>query len=258
LHADGKPVLIGGTEKMSKSKNNGVDPQIMVDKYGADTVRLFSMFAAPPEQSLDWSESGVEGMARFLRRLWSQAHKHIGDGEVVGKLDPLTLSAKAKQLRRQLHETIHKVGDDYGRRYTFNTAIAAVMELLNALAKFDENDGNARALRQEAFEAVALLLNPITPHTSHALWQALGHAETTLEDLPFPKADQTALVREELTLAVQVNGKLRGTIAVAVSAVSDEIEKLAMAESNVAKFLEGQSVKKVIVVPGKIVNIVVG
>jgi leucyl-tRNA synthetase len=168
------------------------------------------------------------------------------------------LSPKAKSLRRQLHETIHKVGDDYGRRYTFNTAIAAVMELLNALAKFDESGDNARALRQEAFEAVALLLNPITPHTSHALWQALGHPESTLEDLSFPKADESALLREELTLAVQVNGKLRGTIAVAVNTARDEIEKLAMAESNVAKFLEGQTVKKVIVVPGKIVNIVVG
>jgi leucyl-tRNA synthetase len=264
LRADGLPISIGGTEKMSKSKNNGVDPQTMVDKYGADTVRLFSMFAAPPEQSLDWNESGVEGMARFLRRLWAQSHKHIAEGPVEGwpRLGNIAItgpqSPKAKSLRRQLHETIHKVGDDYGRRYTFNTAIAAVMELLNALAKFDETGDGARALRQEAFEAVALLLNPITPHTSHALWQALGHAETTLEDLPFPKSDETALVREELTLAVQVNGKLRGTIAVAVNAAREEIEKLAMAESNVAKFLEGQTVKKVIVVPGKIINIVAG
>ena len=257
LRADGRPVSIGGTEKMSKSKNNGVDPQIMVDKYGADTVRLFSMFAAPPEQSLDWNESGVEGMARFLRRLWAQAHKHIADG-AAPKLDVAALSPAAKSLRRQLHETIHKVGDDYGRRYTFNTAIAAVMELLNALAKFDGTGDNARALRQEAFEAVTLLLNPITPHTSHALWQALGHAQATLEDLPFPKADESALVREAMTLAVQVNGKLRGTIEVSVQTARDEIEKLAMAESNVAKFLEGQTVKKIIVVPGKIINIVVG
>jgi leucyl-tRNA synthetase len=274
LRADGQPVSIGGTEKMSKSKNNGVDPQIMVDKYGADTVRLFSMFAAPPEQSLDWSESGVEGMARFLRRLWAQAHKHCSDvhgctsaasagragaaGGPAPKLDVAALSANGKALRRQLHETIHKVSDDFGRRYTFNTAIAAVMELLNALAKFDETGDAARALRQEAFEAVTLLLNPITPHTSHALWQELGHPETTLEDLPFPKADESALVREALTLAVQVNGRLRGTIAVSVQAGREQVEQLAMAEHNVAKFLEGQTVKKVIVVPGKIVNIVVG
>jgi len=274
LRSDGDPVHIGGTEKMAKSKNNGVDPQTMVDKYGADTVRLFSMFAAPPEQSLDWNESGVEGMARFLRRLWAQAHRHVADGGHgspsaagagragaagdVSTLDGSALSPAAKNLRRQLHETIQKVGDDYGRRYTFNTAIAAVMELLNSLAKFDETGDNARALRQEAFETVSLLLNPITPHTSHALWKLLGHAETTLEDLPFPKADPQALVRDALTLAVQVNGKLRGTIEVAVNAAREDIEKIALAETNVAKFLEGQMLKKVIIVPGKIVNIVAG
>ena len=257
LRSDGRPVRVGGTEKMAKSKNNGVDPQTMVDKYGADTVRLFSMFAAPPEQSLDWNESGVEGMARFLRRLWVQAHKHTVEG-AAAKLDVEALSPAGKTLRRQLHETIQKVGDDYGRRHTFNTAIASIMELLNALAKFDEAGGNARALRQEAFEAATLLLNPITPHTSHALWQALGHPETTLEDIPFPKADPAALVRDVVTLAVQVNGKLRGTIEAAVSAEKDEIERLAKAESNVARFLEGQTVRKTIIVPGKIVNIVVG
>jgi len=255
LRSDGQPVQIGGTEKMAKSKNNGVDPQTMVDKYGADTVRLFSMFAAPPEQSLDWNESGVEGMARFLRRLWSQVHKHVAEGAAPA-LDGANLTPAAKTLRRQLHETIQKVGDDYGRRHTFNTAIAAVMELLNALSKFDETDGNARALRQEAFTAVTLLLNPITPHTAHALWQVLGHGETTLEDVTFPVADPSALVRDAVVLAVQVNGKLRGTIEVAVNAPREEIEALAQAESNVVKFLEGLSVKKIIVVPGKIVNIV--
>ncbi len=257
LRSDGQPVHIGGTEKMAKSKNNGVDPQTMVDRYGADTVRLFSMFAAPPEQSLDWNESGVEGMARFLRRLWAQANKHVAGGKPQA-LDASALSPAGRALRRQLHETIQKVGDDYGRRYTFNTAIAAVMELLNALSKFDEADGHASALRQEAFEAVALLLNPITPHTSHALWQLLGHAETTLEDLEFPKADPSALVRDSITLAVQVNGKLRGTLEVAPDAARDEVEKLAMADTNVQRFLEGLSVRKIIVVPGKIVNIVAG
>jgi leucyl-tRNA synthetase len=255
LRADGKPVKIGGTEKMSKSKNNGIDPQAMVDKYGADTVRLFSMFAAPPEQSLDWSEAGVEGMHRFLKRLWVQAHKHVEQGPAP-VLDVAALSPEARALRRKLHETIEKVGDDYGRRYTFNTAIAAVMELLNALAKFAEPGDAARALRQEAFAAVALLLNPITPHTAHALWQLLGHGETTLEDVPFPKADPAALVRDSITLAVQVNGKLRGTLDVAVDAAREDIERLAQAEPAVAKFLAGHAVKKVIVVPGKIVNIV--
>jgi leucyl-tRNA synthetase len=260
LRADGQPVLIGGSEKMSKSKNNGVDPQIMVDKYGADTVRLFSMFAAPPEQSLDWNESGVEGMARFLRRLWNQAHRHVAElgGVAVAPLDTASLSPAAKSLRRQLHETIQKVGDDYGRRCTFNTAIAAVMELLNALAKFDETGDNARALRQEAFTAVTLLLNPIIPHTAHVLWQKLGHGESILEDQPFPQHDPAALQRDVLTLAVQVNGKLRGTIEAAVGAAREDIEALAVAETNVARFLEGQTVKKVIVVPGKIVNIVAG
>jgi len=254
---DGKPVLIGGTEKMSKSKNNGVDPQIMVDKFGADTVRLFSMFAAPPEQSLDWNEQGVEGMARFLRRVWVQVQKHIAEGR-TDMMDVSQLTPEQKNMRRQLHETIQKVGDDYGRRYTFNTAIAAVMECMNALSKFDDHSANGRALKQEAYEAVALLLNPITPHTSHALWQALGHAETTLEDIPFPKVDVQALSRDSVTLAVQVNGKLRATIEVAVNTPKDEIERLAKAEPNVEKHIEAQTVKKIIIVPGKIVNIVVG
>ena len=255
LRADGRPVLVGGTEKMAKSKNNGVDPQTMVDRYGADTVRLFSMFAAPPEQSLDWNESGVEGMSRFLRRLWSQVNRHVAEGP-AGRVDAAALTPSGKALRRQLHETIQKVGDDYGRRHTFNTAIAAIMELLNAIARFDESGLASRALRQEAFEAVTLLLNPITPHTSHALWQKLGHAETTLEDETFPQADPAALVRDALTLAVQVNGKLRATLEVPVAATREEVEALALAEPNVGKFLHGLAVRKVIVVPGKIVNIV--
>jgi leucyl-tRNA synthetase len=257
LIADGLPVQIGGTEKMAKSKNNGVDPQTMVDRYGADTVRLFSMFAAPPEQSLDWNESGVEGMSRFLRRLWAQVNRHVA-GPRPGPLDVGALSPAARTLRRQLHETVQKVGDDYGRRHTFNTAIAAVMELLNATSRYEEDGDAAAALRQEIFEAVTLVLNPITPHTSHALWQKLGHAETTLEDQPFPKADPAALERDSITLAIQVNGKLRGTLEVAVSLAKDEIERLALADPNVQRFLEGLSVRKVIVVPGKIVNIVAG
>ncbi len=255
LKADGQPVKIGPVAKMSKSKNNGVDPQAMVDKYGADTVRLFSMFAAPPEQSLEWNEAGVEGMARFLRRLWAQVQKHSADGAAPA-LDAASLDAGQKALRRKTHETIAKVGDDYGKRHGFNTAIAAVMELSNALAKFDDASAQGRAVRQEALEAAVLLLNPITPHASHALWQALGHTETLLEDVPFPQADAAALVRDSVVLAVQVNGKLRGTIEVAADAPRDLVESLARAEPNTAKFLEGQQVKKVIVVPGKVVNIV--
>ncbi|MBN8715608.1 MAG: leucine--tRNA ligase [Xanthomonadales bacterium] len=256
LKADGRPVIRGGTEKMSKSKNNGVDPQVLVDRYGADTVRLFSMFAAPPEQSLEWSDAGVEGMARFLRRLWRDVHAHAAqpDHPVV---DPAQLDAAQKALRRQVHETIAKVGDDYGRRHSFNTAIAALMELLNALARFTDMSDQGRAVRHEAFEAVVLLLNPITPHICHALWQVLGHPETLLEDIPFPQADPQALVRDAITLAVQVNGKLRGTIEVAADAAREAIEAAALAAPGVAAFVAGQVPKKVIVVPGKIVNIVV-
>ncbi len=257
LKADGRPVVIGGTEKMSKSKNNGVDPQLMVGKYGADTVRLFSMFAAPPEQSLEWNEAGVEGMARFLRRFWREVVTHASQPDHP-QVDASRLDAAQKTLRRQLHEAIQKVGDDYGRRHSFNTAIAALMELLNHVSKFDDMSDQGRAVRHEVLQAMVLLLNPVTPHVSHTLWQVLGHKETLLEDVPFPAADPAALQRDAVTLAVQVNGKLRGTIEVAVNVAKDEIERLALAEPNVVKFMEGLTVRKVIVVPGKIVNIVAG
>ena len=253
---DGLPVLIGGTEKMSKSKNNGVDPQAMVDRYGADTVRLFSMFAAPPEQSLEWNESGVEGMARFLRRLWRDVHAHVAQPDHP-EVDANALDAAQKTLRRQIHEAIQKVGDDYGRRHSFNTAIAALMELLNHVGKFNDMSDHGRAVRHEAFEAIVLLLNPITPHISHALWQVLGHPETLLEDVPFPKADPAALVRDALTIAVQVNGKLRGTIEVAPDTAREVVEAAALADPHVVTFVAGKEIRKVIVVPGKIVNIVV-
>ena len=256
LKSDGKPVSIGGIEKMSKSKNNGVDPQIMVAKYGADTMRLFSMFAAPPEQSMVWNEAGVEGMARFLRRLWRDLHAHVAqpDHPVV---DAGALNAAQKALRRQTHETIAKVGDDYGRRLSFNTAIAALMELLNALGKFDDMSDQGRAVRHEAFETIVLLLNPITPHISHALWLALGQQQAII-DVAWPAIDESALPKDAVTLAVQVNGKLRGQIEAAVGASREEIEKIALADAGVIKFIAEQTVKKVIVVPGKIVNIVVG
>ncbi len=255
LRSDGAPVEIGGVEKMSKSKNNGVDPQSMVDKYGADTVRLFSMFAAPPELSLEWNEAGVEGMARFLRRLWTQVQKHVAAGPAPA-LDAAALDGAQKAIRRKLHETIAKVGDDYGRRLTFNTAIAAVMELMNALARFEDASPQGRAVLQEAWESVTLLLNPIAPHICHALWQALGRGESLLEDQRFPVADPAALVKDSLTLAVQVNGKLRATIDVAADAPREAVEQLALAADGAQPYLEGVTVRKVIVVPGKIVNIV--
>ena len=258
LKSDGKPVVIGGIEKMSKSKNNGVDPQSMVDKYGADTVRLFSMFAAPPDQSLEWNEAGVEGMARFLRRFWREvtAHAANADHPVV---DASKLNAAQKTLRRQVHETIQKVSDDIGRRYAFNTAIAALMELLNHVAKFDDMSDQGRAVRHEALQAMVLLLNPVTPHICHALWQVLGHriGPGPLDDQPWPRADPAALTKDTVTLAIQVNGKLRGTIEASVSASREEIERAALAEPKVADFVGGATPKKIIVVPGKIVNIVI-
>ncbi|HVT32633.1 MAG TPA: leucine--tRNA ligase [Rhodanobacteraceae bacterium] len=258
LKSDGQPVEIGGIEKMSKSKNNGVDPQSMVGKYGADTVRLFSMFAAPPDQSLEWNEAGVEGMARFLRRFWREVTSHAAnpDHPVV---DASALNAAQKTLRRQVHETIQKVSDDIGRRYAFNTAIAALMELLNAVSKFDDASESGRAVRHEALEAMVLLLNPVTPHISHALWQVLGHSigPGPLDDRPWPNVDTAALAKDAVTLAVQVNGKLRGTIDVPVSAPREEIERMALAEPKVADFIGGATPKKVIVVPGKIVNVVI-
>jgi leucyl-tRNA synthetase len=251
-------------------------------------VRLFSMFAAPPEQSLEWSEAGVEGMARFLKRLWREVTTHAagpdhariggvaaghstsslplqagegaegGRGDAAGVVDPSALDAGQKALRRQLHETIQKVSDDFGRRHAFNTAIAALMELLNALGKFNDQSEQGRAVRHEALEAMVLLLNPVVPHVSHALWQVLGHAESVLEDQPWPQVDQAALVRDTVTLAVQINGKLRATIELAAQASKEEAEALALAQPQVAHFLEGMTVRKVIVVPGKIVNIVAG
>jgi leucyl-tRNA synthetase len=257
LKTDGQPVQIGGIEKMSKSKNNGIDPQTMVGKYGADTVRLFSMFAAPPEQSLEWSEAGVEGMSRFLKRVWREVTSHVAnpDHPVV---DPGALDAGQKAMRRQVHETIQKVSDDFGRRHAFNTAIAALMELLNALNKFSDQSDQGRAVRHEALEAMVLLLNPVVPHISHALWQVLGHPQTVLEDQRWPQADSAALVRDTLTLAVQINGKLRATIELPTNASKEEAEAMARAQPQVMHFLEGLNVRKVIVVPGKIVNIVAG
>ena len=241
--------------KMSKSKGNTVDPQQLIDRYGADTARLFMMFAAPPEQSLEWSDSGVEGAARFLRRLWSLVYGHVSAGAAPA-LDVAALTGDQRALRRQLHETIAKVTDDMGRRHTFNTAIAAVMELINALARFGDATPQGQALRQEALAAVVLMLSPIVPHISHALWRALGHAGDIV-DAPWPGVDEAALVKDSIDLVVQVNGKLRGRVAVPVAADRDAIQAVALADENVQRFVEGKTVVKIIVVPGKLVNVVV-
>ncbi|HEX4895407.1 MAG TPA: class I tRNA ligase family protein, partial [Solimonas sp.] len=255
LRSDGQPVQIGGVEKMSKSKNNGVDPQTLVDAYGADTMRLFSMFAAPPDQSLEWRDDGVEGAHRFLKRLWRAVQQHVAAGPAPA-LDKGALDEAQKGLRRKLHETLAKVGDDYGRRRTFNTAIAAVMELMNEATRADDASPQGRALRQEIWTAVALMLQPIVPHVSHALWQALTGREDVL-DQRWPAVDESALVKDQIALVVQVNGKLRGNIRVPAAASQEEILAAAVAEENVAKFVAGQAIKKKIVVPGKLVNLVV-
>jgi leucyl-tRNA synthetase len=255
LASDGAPVRLGGVGTMSKSKNNGVDPQALMHRYGADTVRLFTMFAAPPEQSLEWSDSGVEGAHRFMKRLWRMVHEHV-DGGPAPPLEIPALDGAQRELRRQLHATIAKVSDDIGRRYTFNTAIAAVMELLNSFGRHTGRAPQDRALRQEAFEAVVLLLAPIVPHACHALWSALGR-EGAVVDQPWPVFDPDALVQEEVELVVQVQGKLRGRILVARDAAEDQIHAAALAEENVARFVAGREVRKVIVVPGRLVNIVV-
>ncbi|MDY6978974.1 MAG: leucine--tRNA ligase [Pseudomonadota bacterium] len=241
--------------KMSKSKGNTVDPQALIDKYGADTARLFMMFAAPPEQSLEWSDAGVDGGYRFLKRLWARVQQHV-EGGPAEAVDPDALGDKQKSLRRQVHETIAKCTDDMGRRFTFNTAIAAVMELMNALGKFEDDSPAGRAVVQEALETVVLLLSPIVPHITHVLWQALGHEGAVIEQ-DWPQADESALVREEVELVVQVNGKLRGRISVPVDAERNQIEQAAQEEENVQRFIEGKGIIKLIVVPGKLVNIVV-
>ncbi len=255
LKADGQPVVHGGMEKMSKSKNNGVDPQSLIDQFGADTSRLFMMFAAPPEQSLEWSDAGVEGAHRFLRRLWKLVHTHLAKGAVPA-LDTAALGADEKALRRKLHETIAKVGDDYGRRLTFNTAIAAVMELLNALQKLDAGAGQALAVERETLHSTVLLLAPIVPHIAHGLLQALGHDDGLLA-ASWPAVDQSALTRDALTLMIQVNGKLRGQIEVPVDADNAAIEAAALANPDAQRYIAGATPKKVIVVKQKLVNIVV-
>ena len=256
LFADQQPVESGGIGTMSKSKNNGVDPQKLVETYGADTARLFMMFASPPTQTLEWSDAGVDGAYRFLKRLWKQAHTHVEQGIVT--LDPALHAASAElgRLRFQLHQTIAKVTDDLDRRHTFNTAIAAIMELMNNLGKLQEADPATRNLMQEAMENIVLLLSPIVPHICHALWRELRPG-TELLDQPWPQADASALVQDEIKLVVQVNGKLRGEIQVAQDADKTVIEQTALENEQVKKFVEGAAIKKIIVVPGKLVNIVV-
>jgi leucyl-tRNA synthetase len=254
LIADGQPVEIGGIEKMAKSKNNGVDPQSMIDQYGADTCRLFMMFASPPDMSLEWSDSGVEGSHRFLKRVWRLAQAHVTAG-LPGALDKAALGDDQKGIRRAIHLAIKQAGQDVGQHHKFNTAIAQVMTLMNVLEKAPQASAQDRALLQEGLETVALLLAPITPHISHELWTALGHADPII-DAGWPVVDESALVQDTLQLVVQVNGKLRGQIEMSASASREDVEAAARTNENVLRFIDGLTIRKVIVVPGKLVNIV--
>ncbi|WP_369589099.1 leucine--tRNA ligase [Kingella oralis] len=259
LDADGQPVIIGGVEKMSKSKNNGVDPQAIIDTYGADTARLFMMFASPPEQSLEWSDSGVSGAHRFLNRLWRTVYDFVQQGgaavsKFAGSQD--ALSGSLKDLRFKLHSTIAKVTDDYDRRQQFNTAIAAVMELLNQYDKTDCESAEGKAVAREVLEATIILLSPIVPHICETLWAELN-AGSALWQQAWLQPDPAALVQTEMELMVQVNGKLRDKILVAADAAEDDIKAAAFASAGAIKFMEGKTPKKVIVVPKRLVNIVV-
>ncbi|MGL9720220.1 leucine--tRNA ligase [Symbiopectobacterium sp.] len=254
--SEGRELVYAGMSKMSKSKNNGIDPQVMVEKYGADTVRLFMMFASPAEMTLEWQESGVEGANRFLKRVWKQVYDHTEKG-ATGALDVTALTEDQKALRRDLHKTIAKVTDDVGRRQTFNTAIAAVMELMNKLAKAPQESEQDRALTQEAMLAVVRMLYPFTPHASFTLWQALG-GNGDIDTAPWPVADEDAMVEDSKLVVVQVNGKVRGRITVAADVTQEQVQARAAQEHLVAKYLEGVTVRKVIYVPGKLLNLVVG
>ncbi|PKF51834.1 leucine--tRNA ligase [Enterovibrio nigricans] len=253
VDTEGNNLVHSGMTKMSKSKNNGIDPQEMVDKYGADTVRLFMMFASPADMTLEWQESGVEGANRFLKRVWKLVFEHTAKGDVAA-LDTSALNADQKTLRREVHKTIAKVSDDIGRRQTFNTAIAAVMELMNRLTKAPQDTDADRAILDEAVKAIVAMLYPITPHISTELWAALG--QTDIDNAVWPVADNDAMVEDEKLIIVQVNGKLRAKITVAADAAKDDVEAMAQNDEHVVKFTEGKTIRKVIYVPGKLVNIV--
>jgi leucyl-tRNA synthetase len=255
LREDGEPVESGGIGTMSKSKNNGVDPQALVERFGADTARLFIMFAAPPEQSLEWSDEGVEGAFRFMKRLWKAVHQHVNLGATAA-LDVAALEPAQRDLRRQVHETLVKVTTDIGRRRTFNTAIAAVMELMNSLGRFEDRSPQGRAVLQEALEIVVLALSPVVPHACHSLWRELGHA-TAVVDERWPVADPRALERDTIEVVVQVNGKLRGRVTVPADADAGQVRAAAEADAGVQRYVEGRPVRKFVYVPGKLANLVV-
>ena len=259
---DGDPVISAGMSKMSKSKNNGIDPQKVIEKYGADTVRLFIMFTSPPEQTLEWSDAGVEGAHRFVKRVYKLVQEFVTDNAeaTIPSVTALTLNANQKKLRRELHKTIAKVTDDIGRRNTFNTAIAAIMELINHLSKAKINSIEDKAVMNEAIHAVVLMLTPITPHMCHYLWAQLGQTQdgdtVSVADASWPVVDESAMVEDEKLIIVQVNGKLRAKITVAADATKETVESLGLSDEGVLKFTDGKTIRKVIYIPGKLLNIV--
>jgi leucyl-tRNA synthetase len=255
LRADGAEVESEGVVTMSKSRRNGIDPQALIDEFGADTARLFMMFAAPPEQSLEWSDEGVQGAFRFIKRLWKAVHDHLSAGAAPA-LDKTSLNDAQRAVRRQAHQALAKVTDDIGRRRTFNTAIAAVMELLNALAKAPLEAPQDRAVAREAIEIAVLGLAPVIPHVTHVLWEALGHPHAIIDE-PWRSVDPEALLSATVEMGVQVNGKMRARVTVPADADEAAVRAAALADPNVQRFVAGAVVKKVIIVPKKLVSIVV-
>jgi leucyl-tRNA synthetase len=263
--ADGRPVDYEGVGTMSKSKRNGVDPQALIEEYGADTARLFMMFASPPEQTLEWSDSGVEGAYRFLRRLWGfaaqqeQAVKLALEAQLAGiaeRVDWGRASAAQKDARREVHLNLRQANYDFAR-FQFNTVVSACMKILNALEKAPADEPSVHAqLVAEGLSILLRLLSPVTPHISHGLWRDLGYGEDVLA-APWPEPLEAALAQDEVELVLQVNGKLRGHIRVPAAAAKEEIERIALASEVAQKYMEGRPAKKVVVVPGRLVNIVV-
>ena len=255
VHLLTQGMVLKNGAKMSKSSDNTVDPQSLLEQYGADTVRLFLMFAAPPDQSLEWSDAGVEGAFRFLKRLWHTVVQHLEVSTAAcGSLGSMTETQRC--FRRFCHETIQKVTDDIGRRYTFNTAIAALMELLNAVQAYRCETDNDHFLIKEALEALIIMLSPITPHITHVLWQSLGHHNAII-DQPWPVVDKNALQKESLNFVVQINGKARAQITTPVGMDNENLEKAALEHDNIKRYVSDKDIQKIIVVPNKLINIVV-
>jgi leucyl-tRNA synthetase len=255
----GTPVIIGGVEKMSKSKNNGVDPQALIDQYGADTARLFVMFAAPPEQQLEWSSAGVEGASRFLRRVWMYASSQADAIRVASEVLPTDLNDAEKELRREVHTILKQANFDYQRRQ-YNTVVSAAMKMLNVLepVKLGDKTTVRPAVLRECLSILIRVLYPVVPHLTHALWNEIAYDQSfgSLLDAPWPAVDEAALIQTELTIMLQINGKLRGDIRVPADATKEQIEALALQSEPAMKALNGAAPKKVIVVPGRLINIV--